>query len=180
MRKVIEQLKAFILSTNPYFNRGFANVELDAQNGYLIDIDNGEHIFPSDSFGNYFYIRYKGVSGLNNATTAFMEEGTAAIAINTNLILVAYVKDADIDHLFTNLVSTLAKFDAQGLIFSATSLDGVDVITKELANVAPEVRAKSLQNFNFYDITLISIAFTLQKNLETIPLSCIQNPCKRC
>lgn len=180
MFSLIDTLTAFILTHNPYFKQGFANVSIDEKLGIVGD--ENKPIFPSSSFGDYFYVRYAAPVALSNLASGFMEEGRMAASYQIPLVLVAVVRDADSDILFTNLLTTLANYKDKGLQavrFERTSEEVIEIVTTELAGLKPADLDAALQRLDTSQ-TLVSIRFTLVSDIEIQSLSCIQNPCKPC
>lgn len=180
MYSIIDDLTAYILQHNPYFNKGFANVSRDEELGILANWT--EIVFPSQKHGDYFYIRYNGPVGLSNAAAAQMSECSAAAQYNIPLVLVASVREADSDKLFNNLMITLSAYKAkgfQGIVFNAASQEMVEIVTTELQGMKKEDRSAALKRLP-KDGTLVLIRFTLTSIITIQSLSCIQNPCKTC
>jgi len=73
---LISDLKNFILTHNPYFDNGFANVSIDEKLGLVANFE--DVVFPSSTNGDFFYLRYGGPMVLANNASAQMQEGTFA------------------------------------------------------------------------------------------------------
>ena len=176
---LISDLKNFILTHNTYFNKGFANVSIDEKLGLVANFD--EVVFPSSINGDFFYLRYGGPVVLANNASAQMAEGTFAGSFQVPLVLIASVKEADSDMLFTNLYTTLANYKAKGLQairFSNASEEILEIVSQELQGMKEKDQLAAIKRLP--DATLVAIRFIMVSDIQTQPLSCIQNPCKTC
>jgi hypothetical protein len=179
MFELIDNLAAFILQHNPYFDKVFANVSIDEKLGLVANFD--EIVFPSQSHGDFFYLRYNGPVVLANNASSQMQECTFAGSFQIPLVLVASVKEADSDILFTNLYTTLANYKNKGLQairFANTSEEMLEIVSQELQVMKEADQRAALKRLP--DATLVSIRFIMVSDIHTQPLTCIQNPCTTC
>lgn len=166
-KAALSDIRDKILTANTYFAQGFSDVYSDNTKGIV----NAEAIvFPSDTLGNYFYLRLPKSITFNN--------GLGDLTPTMSIILVAIVRDADADKLLTNLLQTLLN-QCQSVGITAANVIREDVLRTELQGIldAKGIEAALARLNNF---TLVSVSFTYATEIMKKPLTCIVNPCKAC
>lgn len=173
--KIIENIKNDILDRNDYFSNGFVNAIQNAELGF---VSSGElAIFPSDEYGNYFYIRDADTISLS-ASTSLISDSISSVASSINVVLVAVCYNADPDTLLENIIATIQNRCGDfGITFNSAITNSDNVIRTELQFMTDEQRQRALMNIPI-DHTFVSISFTLSKELDFN--YCIKNPCKTC
>lgn len=178
LRTKITALKDFILLKNTYLNTGFDNVYQDTINGLILE--DGKAVFPSDTYGDYFYLRMPDeMKFVYDARRFKTDDCGFEFGISAKVYLVAFMRGADTDALFNNLVNTLQQYTDAYLSFSGGVFKKELVIQQELKKYGKEDIAKALQNIDRKD-ALISINFDISTNFTKKTLSCLENPCTTC
>lgn len=167
------ELLNYIIDENPYFQNGFDDVYLDETTGM---VHNGEPIFPSDTLGNYFYLRLPNTIRFDSSDVYKISECENTPATIYDLILVACHKDADPNELLNNLITTLGKFDGS-IVFTNASINSEAVILQELSSMSAENKEAALQR-KPSNLTIVSISFTYTE--VPAPNNCITEPCATC
>lgn len=170
LKSNIERLRKYILTTNPYFSEGLANVYLDPENG--IANENGV-VFPDDTRGNYFYLRLPDNVTFANGFEFSITECLPGLGINAQIVLVAIVNNADEDKLLQNLVNTIQSFGNYNKTFQTAIYKKEVVVRQELSWMTPENLSAVLQRLP--DSAIVSVTFTLIN--EFIFNDCIIDPC---
>ncbi len=171
IKETLEAVKDFILSANPYFQKGIAGVTIN-EAGKVVK---NEIVFPNDTFGDYFYVRQATKSTFETGSYDKITDCDNGQSLRTDIYIIACVKNADADKLISNLVLTMQKYpDVRPLAIIADS-DGV--IAQELSQASKVNKQAALARIG--DYTIVS----LQVNVATrvLPfksLTCIENPCQ--
>lgn len=178
LRTKLTELKDFILLKNTYLSTGFDNVYQDAVNGLILQDE--KPIFPMDNLGDYFYLRLPDeMKFVYDARRFKTDDCGFEFGISAKVYLVAFMRGADSDTLFNNLVNTLQGFDDAYLSFNGGIFKKELVIQQELKRYSKEDIAKALQNIQRKD-ALVSISFDISTNFTKKKLSCLENPCSEC
>lgn len=173
----LAQIGAEIQRLNPYFDAAYNNV-VASDIGYVMFDPKGQAmpVFPNDTLGDYFYLRMP--RNWQFSEGDYIAEGISGTTINAQIVLVAYMMNADADKLASNLINTVRTIGerVRGTIqlVSATAVDE-EVLAQELADLGDDAynaaRARLGQN-----ITLCSVTFNYS---QLFPYSnCFDNPCK--
>lgn len=175
-------LKDHILQYNTCFDNGYANAfKYDETNTVLARGTSGDFVpvFPSDSLGNYFYLRSDGdIKYTAQPGERLTDNGTQRLTFLDTLTiqLVAIVKDADEYALIANLRNTAMAYKPISVIPIAASYNREFIIADEMRGMNKEDIAKALRNLTSQ--TIVRLALSVNKNY--IPGNCIGNPCKNC
>lgn len=169
----LEAIKDRILEYNTYFDQGYSDVYQDPVKGI---VHNDLPVFPSDSLGNYFYLRLPDSVRFTPSADSRINDCDTPLNMNAVVLLVACVKDADPDRLMSNLLITLQKTD--NVTVTAGVFDSARVVLNELARVSEATQKTALARLD--DITIVSLSFSLDKIFQPQKLSCITNPCREC
>lgn len=170
----LDELGAAIAAKNTYFDNHFSDVVFDETTGYILS--DQTPAFPNDTLGNYFYLRSPRNWGFQSVPIA---DGVVGTNVSGQVILVAYMRDADPDKLAANLINTIRGLSCSGhdvALLSATA-QAETVILQELANLSAENQETALQRIG-ENVTLVSVTFTY--NTDYPYSTCIVNPCLEC
>jgi len=166
----------FIKENNTYFDKYFPFAEQDEIIGVVND--GYERIFPSDEYGNYFYIRYPHTAQFDTSNSNVIADMAGSIGIKYDLVLVSCVRDADETLLLENLLSTLANYCKGNFRYTKANW-GAGAILQELIKIPDSDRVNALQRLP-ENMQVVSISFTYTIPYVYKALRCIQNPCKNC
>lgn len=169
----LNTLRDYIKTSNPYFTNGYSLVYQDQ--GVWYGEDEKKAVFPSDIDGNYFYFRLPNNVTLTNDDSYKIGNCVNAVQAQANIILVAFVKDADGDLLATNLINTLQT--RNGVSFQSAIISKETVVRQELSFLSVTEIQAALQRIP-KNTAIVSVNF-----LFTVPIAinnCIVNPCKEC
>lgn len=169
-----EQIAQQILQYNPYFNKGFGDGYLNTKGVYQSGTE--QVLFPNDSLGDYFYLRQLQPTRIVNRPVDKIVDCAASFAIQSNGVLVAYIRKADSTILISNLISTLSFLS---IAVTSVTMQPEVVILQELQGLDPETIAQTIANMD-KSVTLISIAFQYYLPLPLVDLNCLPNPCNSC
>lgn len=172
LQQKLVDLKDFILKYNPYMNKGFSDVSQDGDTGII----NNEKkiIFPSDTFGNYFYLRSP--SELKGDYSKPIADNGLSIGLVGDVILVAYLKNGNADVLAGNMATSIGRFQGFNTRINKITVQKDLVIYQELSKLKKEVKSAALQKSR--ESVIISIQFSINSDFIFQSLNCIQDPCK--
>lgn len=169
-QKLIE-LKDFILKYNTYLNNGFSGVAQDSETGMITN--DVKTIFPSDAYGNYFYLRTPDTIRADYSKP--IADNAMSIGLVADMILVAYIKKGSADVLAGNIATTIGKFLGFTTKINKIILQKDVVIHQELSKIDKKNQAAALQKIR--SGSLISIQFTITSDFVFQSLTCLQDPC---
>lgn len=171
LKNVLTSVKDFILEYNTYFDTGFAHV-IRNEEGYLVE---GETpVFPSDIYGDYFYMRLPDESKFDYAVPR-LNDCDGGFKQAANIVLVACMVNADEYELANNLISTLNAYKDADIKLTNIVYDADFVVKTELSKRPDPEASKGMQNID-KNYKIISIAFDLKYYYEPIALDCIERP----
>ncbi len=174
LRQKLIDLKDWILLYNPYYNKGFANVFQDDQTGIIND--GSQTIFPSDTFGNYFYLRLENEVKFRYTTDSNISDSQLSLRVDTPVILVALCKDGKPDTMIENLLTTIGRYQQVNMVFASATYQSDFIILRELSKIKKENIQHALQSLDM-NSTLISIKFSISFPFVFQQLKCLQPPC---
>lgn len=167
-------LKDFILKYNPYLDNGYANVTLDNEVGIIND--SKQIIFPSDKLGKYFYLRVPTKSTFEYSNP--IADNALSIRLNSDIILVSYLKEGDADLLGYNIAGTIGRYQDVNTKIKEILFHSDDVVRQELGKLTKENVSAALQKMR--NSVIVSIHFTMTFDYVFQQLNCIKSPCKDC
>lgn len=175
----LKSIADYVLLYNKYFGKCFSNCMLDDDGCLFAELENGDTalIFPSDSYGDYFYIRQQ-------RRAKFFDDGRFQMSQTTNhgtlvdgtALLVAIVSGADEVKLMTNLTNTLGKYSADKVRVIAAEWDKETIVRNELKGSEEEEIQEALKRLK--DVAIVAIEFRLIMELPYQRIDCLTNPCK--
>lgn len=164
INEVRDYIKDAMLEQNDYFNVGFVDVSINPILGIVISTEETEvPVFPSDSFGNYFYIRNNGVVKFGGNIGTGISDCEQSIGVSSSLTIVACVRNAEPDSLLSNIVNTLLVCKKYNIDILEANIERLSVIVNELRFMDNETKMKALANIP-EEMTIISINI----NIKTI------------
>jgi len=175
LKQVLADLKDFILTYNPYFDTAFSYVEMDDETGIVHD---EQPVFPSETFGNYFYLRFT-----NQLTPDYanpIADNSLSLGIRANVFIVACMRDADADLLVGNILSTVGRYEPINTVFGQILYHSEDVLKQELAKMKDKENITAALQRLPQDMTIVSVQVTINFPYSLLKLNCITKPCKVC
>lgn len=170
----LDDITAFIMEYNTYFDMGFSNVWLDEKVGFVAD--DKTPVFPSDSLGNYFYLRLPKQIDFLYSTNYNYSDCSGGIASKSSVILVACIKENNPDALLENMIATLRNYNKAELRIKNALYQPMYVIEQELRNISEKEREQALKRISLND-SYISITFDITETILSNKLNCIEAPC---
>lgn len=176
-----EAFKDFILSTNPYFVNGYANVFKDSETGYIF-ARNGQdfiNVFPMDYAGAYFYLRNEsGINFREDYNGRVQDCGAGRLAFNDTVVcqIVAVVSKANGYDLINNLRNTAMMFTGMNAIPTAAIWVREEVVVNEMAKSSEDELMAALQRLK--DETIVRVTVSITKPYVTG--TCIIDVCNEC
>ncbi len=190
---LLNHIRLYIIGKNPLtFLKSFSGARQYINGKVIIynsadNVDNyeGDYVGLSDSFGNYFYIRY-----LDEVETDLVSEDQRTVACNeqggfASLRLVAWVKNGDIGRLQEVLLTDLKQVDFNTL--SSTDKQRFSDIKQPITGnimtdfeqiYIEEVEPEEDNEIKLVDnVTLTAIDFTLNFNYRAIEACINRNIC---
>lgn len=177
----ISELAVYIAQVNTYFDTYFDYALQDETTGKIFGYDksgNPMNIFPSDEYGNFFYIRYPHKLGFDTTNVNMIADAQGGIGIKADMVLVAAMKDADPWLLIQNIINTMGLMCDLNASFKQ-ALFGDNVILQELARIPKENIQEALKTLAD-DYTLVAVNFTVNQPFIFQRSNCITNPCLQC
>lgn len=170
--KLIE-LRDYVLESNPYFQEGIIGVYKDDRG----IADEKGYVFPSDSRGDYFYLRLPVDIPIVVDNRFAVSDCKTPLGAVAPIVLVAIVRNADPDKLLQNLLNTIMAFPAEGKGVSSVSPHKESVVASEMSGLNADVIRKALQTIPD-EFTIVSITFTLSVGIKYS--NCFVDICKSC
>lgn len=176
LKNTIEHIKDKLIEETSFFTNGFSDVIQNPELGLVLKGD--VPIFPSDTLGNYFYLRLPNNLTFTQGTGFAIADTITGIAVNAEIVLVACVKDADADVLIMDILNVLrATCNDPNITFVSATYNSAEVVRRELEFMTTEMRNTALQNIPD-DLTIVSITFTIQNDIDYN--KCETEICKTC
>lgn len=151
---------------------------MDDTEGYIHD--GQQVIFPSDEFGNYFYIRLNKEVRFDNSQEYKIADLRQSVGVVYNCILVACCRNVDMDILLQNLLSTLGNYQTQNIKLDKLLYISDDVLLQELAKMKGKENIDAALQKLPDDMDICCIHFTFIVPYVFQSMRCIENPCEPC
>lgn len=180
MQNEAENIKNSLLEKLKFFNNGFANVYLDETASRYLSLDGKTDIALGidDRYGNYFYIRNNGTVKISKAKVQ-MSNCVTSLDLNTNMVLVANMSNANPDKLLECLLNALSVSVSEDFEITSATLTNEKVVLSEYSFIGIE-KIKSLL-MRLGKRTLVKIEFVLYKQMNPNSKDCYTcNPCIDC
>lgn len=173
----LDDITAYIMEHNTYFNVGFSNVYLDEKTGFVAnDGVTKIPVFPADELGDYFYLRLpNNVAFVSDAKYSFSNCITG-LGIRSTVILVACIKTNGSDKLLENIVVTLRNYSKADIVLRSAIYQKDIVTLQELSKISESEQDAALQRLGDYG-SIVSVTFDITENVLSHKLSCIEPPC---
>lgn len=159
------QLKKYILSNNPYLDKGYIHAFLK-DGVFCHEGSDLLQIFPNDNVGNYFYIR-----NIDAPQYVKIGDHPKVYQDKNKMVMVCMVDKANPAILISNLRNTLLNFG--NIDVTSSNQDRELILVSELRGMGKEKIQHALQRLNTQ--TIVSINFVLYTTF--IPNCNILNNC---
>lgn len=175
LKQRLADLKDFILRYNTYFDNGFSNAQQDDETGI---IHNGSPLFPSDTFGNYFYFRF--TNQLAPDYSLPISDNHNSVNIRADVFVIASVREADPDLLVGNLLTTIGRYQNVNTRFGQILYHSEDVLLQELAKVKDKDNIEAALQRLPRNTAIVSVRVQISFPYVFQNLNCITKPCATC